>query len=104
MIVTTGVAFALTVNTIAAEPGVPWAFVAVAVMVCTPWERVVTANAAPLPITPSRSESQTRLAVTSPSSGSVDDPAKATRSPSVTPEPVRGAVIVTLGVTGMYST
>jgi hypothetical protein len=102
--VTTGRTFASTVTVIAAEPGVPCPFVAVAVIVWTPWERPEVENPPPLPIAPSRSESQTSAAVRSPSSASLAVPAKPSRSPSVMLVPSAGRLIATVGVTGVNST
>ena len=51
----------------------------------------------PLPSTPSTSEAHDRLAVRSPSSGSLAVPTKLTLSPTLKPEPAAGAVIATLG-------
>ena len=87
-----------TVRVIVLLPAAPRLSVAEAVMVWVPTESAEVVTLAPVPRAPSRSELQARLAVRSPSSGSLALPEKVTAVPVSSVVPSAGAVMETVGV------
>ncbi len=88
----------MMVMVIDADPGSPPLSVAVAVITCVPCERVLSVKGDPPgPNVPSILELHTRLALTSPSSGSEAVAAKVMGSPVVKTDRSAGEVIVTVG-------
>ena len=90
-----------TVRVMVAEPGRFSLSVADTVMVCVPAERDDVENLAPVPITPSRFDTQDSLSEMLPSSLSVAPPLNVMESYRLNEEPLAGAVMVTSG--GVFS-
>src|SRR5262245_19318011 len=95
VMVTTGEALIVTV--ICVLPVAPDGSVAVAVIVCTPAERLAVVNDPCRPIWPSMFDVHTRLAVTLPLSGSLAEPVNVTFVPWVLVLLLAGALMVTVG-------
>ena len=81
-----------------AEPSLWALFVALAVIVCVPMLRLLVVKLVPVPIWPSRSEVQTRLAATSPSTRSVAVAKKVAMLPARKPSLCCGSRITTAGM------
>src|SRR5262245_15907760 len=92
---------ARTTNDRCALPATPAELVTDALTVCVPTESRVVEKAAPLPMTPSRSETQRRLPARLPSTASVAVAEKVTLSPANTVAPLAGAPIATVGGVGV---